>query len=196
MTVKIQSKTIEVLDAYGRHLKSLSADDKYTRFCYNIRDDQIDQLILQVLYNQQDHHLFTASIDNEIVGFGHLAREGNDWELAVSVNSDLQGQGIGNALLGYMIPWAQIHGVHNVFMHCITRNQKIQHLSTKHGLRTVERDGSEVTSKVELPAPTPMDYSADFMREQRELAQQIIDLQHQMLKNLNPLVFVNERKLD
>jgi len=194
--IKIEQKSAKVLDVYAQHLKKLSPSDRYTRFCYNVRDEQIDQLILRILYNQKDHHLFTASKDNIIVGFGHLAREGNDWELAVSVDSDQQGQGIGDRLMSYMIPWAQIHGIHNVFMHCITQNQKIQHLAAKHGLRTVERDGSEITSKVELPAPTPIDYGTDFMREQRELAQQIIDLQNQMLRNLNPMTYINERNLD
>ena len=142
--MKIQHRGIEVLDTYAQHLKSLSPEDKLTRFCYSIKDEAIDQLILNILYNQQDHHLFTAVVDDNIVGFGHLAREGDDWELAVSVDSNMQGQGIGDKLMSFMIPWAQIHGVHNVFMHCITQNQKIQHLARKHGLRTVERDGQEI----------------------------------------------------
>jgi len=194
--MKIQHRSIEVLDAYGHHLKNLTPEDKYTRFCYNIRDDQIDQLILRVLYNQQDHHLFTAVVDDNIVGFGHLAREGDDWELAVSVDSDMQGQGIGDKLMSYMIPWAQIHGVHNVFMHCITQNQKIQHLAVKHGLRTVEREGGEITSKVELPAPTAVDYTTEFLKEQRDLYDQIQELQRQMVQNLNPFIFIKERTLD
>lgn len=193
--IKVQHKSIEVLDVYARHLKNLSSEDRYTRFCYNIKDEHIDQLILRVLYNQQDHHLFTATVDDNIVGFGHLAREGNDWELAVSVDSNQQGQGIANKLMSFMIPWAQIHGVHNVFMHCITQNQKIQHLARKHGLRTVERDGQEITSQVELPRPTAMDYTSEFLREQREIYQQIQTLQHRMVQNLNPFIFLKEHEI-
>lgn len=193
--MKVQHRTIEVLNDYATHLKHLSENDRYTRFCYNIKDEQIDALILRILYNQQDHYLFTATVDDKIVGFGHLAREGNDWELAVSVDSDKQGQGIGDQLMSYMIPWAKMHGVHNVFMHCITRNQRIQHLATKHGLRTVERDGAEITSKVELPTPTAVDYTAEFLREQRELYNKIQILQHQMVQNLNPYVFLKEHNI-
>lgn len=194
--IKVQHSSIEVLDAYGRHLKNLSDDDRYTRFCYNIKNEHIDQLILNILYNQQEHHLFTATLEDKIVGFGHLAREGNDWELAVSVDSDLQGQGIGDKIMSFMIPWAKIHGVHNVFMHCITKNQKIQHLAVKHGLRTVERDGGEITSKVELPKATAVEYTAEFLKEQRELFDQIQNLQHQMVQNLNPFIFIKEHTLD
>lgn len=194
--MKIQHRGIEVLDAYAQHLKKLSPEDKLTRFCYAIKDEAIDQLILNILYNQPDHHLFTATEDDVIVGFGHLAREGDDWEFAVSVDSDYQGQGIANKLLGFIIPWAQIHGVHNVYMHCIAQNQKIQHLARKHGLRTVDRDGGEITSRVELPAPTAVDYTAEFLKEQRELYNQIQILQRQMVQNLNPFVFLKEHTLD
>lgn len=194
--MKIQYRTIEVLDVYAKHLKNLSPDDKYTRFCHAVKDEQIDQLILNIIYNQEDHHLFVAVDNGEIIGFGHLAREGEDWELAVSVDSDKQGRGVGDKLLSYMIPWARIHGVHNVFMHCIAQNQKIQHLAKKHGLRTVERDGAEITSKVELPAPTAADYTTEFLKEQRELYQQIQKLQHRMVSNLNPFVFLKEHNLD
>lgn len=194
--IKIQHRSIEVLDSYARHLKKLSPEDRYTRFCYNIRDEQIDQFILKILYNQQDHHLFTAQSWDTIVGFGHLAREGTDWELAVSIDNDAQGQGIANKLMSFMIPWAQIHGVHNVFMHCITQNQKIQHLARKHGLRTIERDGQEITGQVSLPAPTAIDYTSEFLREQREIYQQIQTLQHRMVQNLNPFIFVKEHNLD
>ena len=96
--IKIQYKSIEVLDAYGRHLKNLTPADRYTRFCYNIKDEGIDQFILNILYNQHDHHLFTATLNDVIVGFGHLAREGDNWELAVSVDNQSQGHGkIGRA---------------------------------------------------------------------------------------------------
>ena len=194
--IRIQHRSMEVLDVYGRHLKSLTPEDRYTRFCYNIRDEQVDQFILSILYNQQDHHLFTATVDDGIVGFGHLAREGENWELAVSVDSNQQGQGIGDKLMSFMIPWAQIHGVHNVFMHCITQNQKIQHLARKHGLRTVERDGQEITSQVELPRPTAIDYTSEFLNEQRELYDQIQNLQRQMVQNLNPFVFLSEHNIN
>lgn len=194
--IKIQHGSVEVLDAYGRHLKNLTPEDRYTRFCYNIRDEAIDQFILKILYNQQDHHLFTAKDKNVPVGFGHLAKEGADWELAVSVDCRAQGSGVANKLMNYIISWAQTHGVYNVFMHCIAQNQKIRYLANKYGLRTVERDGTEITSKMELPRPTAIDYTSEFLNEQRELYQQIQTLQQQMVQNLNPFIFIKEHNLD
>jgi len=194
--MKIQHSDITVLADYATHLKNLSDADKYTRFCYNIKDENIDKFILTILYNADDHHLFTATKDDKIVGFGHLAREGEDWELAVSVDGEYQGQGVADQLMVFMIDWGKTRRVHSVFMHCITQNAKIQHLARKHGLRMVERDGAEVTSKVDLPLPTPMDYTADFMREQRELLEQMTDIQRRMWANLNPLTYAKEHTLD
>ena len=75
--MKIQHADTSVLAAYANHLKNLTDSDKYTRFCYNVKDENIDKFILSVLYNSDDHHLFTATKDNKIVGFGHLARPGS-----------------------------------------------------------------------------------------------------------------------
>lgn len=194
--MKIQHSDVSVLSAYATHLKNLSDSDKYTRFCYNTTDENIDRFILSILYNSDDHHLFIAERNNKIVGFGHLAREGNNWELAVSVDSEYQGQGIADGLMSHMIAWGKTRGIHSVFMHCITQNTKIQHLARKHGLRMVERDGAEVTSKVDLPPPTPMDYTADFLREQRDLLEQMTEIQRRMWANLNPLTYVKEHTLD
>lgn len=194
--MKIQYADVSVLAEYASHLKNLSDSDRYTRFCYNVKDENIDQFILSILYHADDHHLFTAEIDDKLVGFGHLAREGNNWELAVSVDGDRQGQGIADKLMDQMIVWGKTRGIHTVFMHCITKNTKIQHLARKHGLQTVERDGTEITSKVDLPTPTPMDYTADFLREQKELLEQMTDIQRRLWKNLNPLTYAKKHTLD
>ena len=193
--MNIHNADASALADYAKHLKNLTTEDRYTRFCYNIKDEAIDQFILSILYNPNDHHLFTAEIDDAVVGFGHLAREGNDWELAVSIDKEHQGRGIANHLMGRMIAWGKTRGIHSVFMHCIAQNTKIQHLAKTHGLRMVERDGAEVTSKVDLPAPTPLDYTADFLREQRELLTQMTDIQRRMWANLNPLTYAKEHTL-
>ena len=184
--MKIQKETAVVLHEYAQHLKNLTPEDRYTRFGYSIKDETIDAVILNILYHPEDHHLFVAEDHGTILGFGHLAREGTDWELAVSVNHDSQGQGIGNALMDEMIKWGKLHGVHSVFMHCITENRKIQHLARKHGLRTVERSGAEITAQVELPDPTVIDYARNYLAEQRNLIQQMTELQQKLWASLTP----------
>lgn len=184
--MQIRKENAVVLHEYAQHLKNLTTEDRYTRFGYSIKDETIDAVILNILYNPNDHHLFVAEVDDKIIGFGHLAREGADWELAVSVDHDYQGQGIGNALMDEMIKWGKLHDVHSVFMHCITENRKIQHLARKHGLRTVERSGAEITAQVELPDPTIVDYARNYLAEQRQLMSQMTELQKKFWASLAP----------
>ena len=181
--MKIEHSNIEYLDQYGLHLKALSQEDRYTRFGFHANDATIDQLMLNVLYHRADHHIFTYYKDGHIVGFGHLASEGADWELAVSVEKQYQGQGIADDLMSHMISWGKVHNIESVYMHCITENKKIQHLARKHGLKTVDRSGTEITAQVQLPEPTVIDYTSNFMREQNELATDIVRLQRAWLRN-------------
>lgn len=181
--MKILHSRTEHLAEYAAHLKNLSPEDRYTRFGYAASATTIDQMILAILYHQDDHHIFTYRADSKIVGFGHLAREGTEWELAVSVDREYQGRGIANEIMDYMIAWGKTHGVHVVFMHCITENQKIQHLARKHGLKTVQREGHEITAQVQLPPPTVFDYTHSFVREQTELATDIVKLQRAWVSN-------------
>jgi len=185
--MKIQHSHTEHLAEYATHLKNLPEQDRYTRFGYAVSPESIDAMILNMLYHQDQHHLFTYYQDDRIVGFGHLARDDADWELAVSVERDYQGRGIADQLMAHMIAWGKTHGVHVVFMHCITGNQKIQHLARKHGLKTMSRAGHEITAQVELPPATALDYTTNFVSEQRELAKDIVRLQRTWLKNwINP----------
>lgn len=184
----IQHSHTEHLAEYAVHLKNLTDQDRYTRFGYAVSSESIDVMILNMLYHQNQHHLFTYRSDNRIVGFGHLAREDQDWELAVSVDHAYQGRGIANELMTHMIAWGKVHGVHSVFMHCIADNQRIQHLARKHGLKTMSRAGHEITAQVQLPEPTVLDYTANFVAEQQELAKDIAKLQRTWLKNwINPV---------
>jgi GNAT superfamily N-acetyltransferase len=180
--MKIQHSKTEHLAEYAEHLKQLNDQDRYTRFGYAARPENIDRIILDILYDPGNHHIFTYYEGDHIVGFGHLAREGGDWELAVSVEEDYQGSGIADALMSHMITWGKTHGVEAVRMHCIADNKKIQHLARKHGLRAVERNSSDVTAQVELPRPTVIDYTSSLVQEQNELATDIVRLQRNWIR--------------
>lgn len=181
--MKILEVGADYFGLYGMHLRSLTAQDKHTRFGYAVKDEIIDQLILNMLYHQRDHFLFVAQVDGDTAGFGHLARDGEGWELAVSVESQFQSRGIGNAIVSFMVKWGQMHGIKSVYMHCIRENQKIQHLARKHGLQTMDRSGSEITARLAVPPPTAVDVIADRLVEQTRIMAQIVSLQRQLVDN-------------
>lgn len=171
------------LSNYGLHLKNLTDDDKISRFGFKVTDYAIDQLILNMLYNMEDHHLWAVEIDGEDWGWGHLARDGESWELAVSVAKSCQGLGYGNALIAEMLQWAKVHHVQEVYMHCIESNRVIQHLALKHNLKTRERGAGERTAAIEVPEPSFLDINgqrwkehAEIMAEYAKLRQRLNDL--------------------
>lgn len=170
---------------YGQHLKDLEAQDRVSRFGFMARDESIDQLILNMLYHQRDHYLFAAQVDGAVVGFGHLARDQDAWELAVSVDQQFQGRGIGDGIVGFCVKWAQTHGLQTLYMHCIADNQKVQHLARKHGLRTVSRSSGEITAELEIPPPTIHDYMINHMTEQTRIMGEIASLQRELLKSFS-----------
>lgn len=185
--MNIQMSGAEVLGDYACHLKSLDQTDKYTRFGYYPTNENIDSLILYLLYYPDSNFLFTAKEKGKPIGFVQLSRIQNDeWELAVSVDKEHQNKGIAGDLMYCSIAWAKTHNIKHIFMHCIAENRKIQHLARKYGLRIVERDGPDIKALVELPLPTALDYGADWVNEQQSIINEIIRLQNKLIKNIVP----------
>jgi GNAT superfamily N-acetyltransferase len=164
--ISIEHTNTRYIGSYGKHLKQLTLDDKRSRFGYAISDANIDQLILNIVYDPSQHELWSVSIDDEIVGWGHMAKNAdNSWELAVSVDKKFQQKGIGNKLIGEMLIWAKIFHISEVYMHCIEDNKVIQHLANKHGLQTRYRGAGERTATIVIPEPTFFDVNDHRWKE-------------------------------
>lgn len=175
--VHISHSNIYSLAEYSKHLKSLAPEDKASRFGHVISDYAIDQLMLRMVYNPDDHELFCAMMNNEIVGWGHLAKSDNDsWELAVSVSKDYQRNGIGNKLINEMLTFAKFHKIDQIYMHCIESNTVIQHLASKNNLTTRERGFGERTAAIELNKLNIFEANEQLLKEQAEILSQIATL--------------------
>ena len=159
---------------YSRHLKSLTDEDKISRFGYLITDHMIDQFILSMCYHPEDHELWYARTDDTRVGWGHLAKNPDGtWELAVSVQKEYQRQGIGDKLITEMLEFAKFHKIPEVYMHCIEDNRAIQHLASKHELKTKERGAGERTAALEVPQPTLLESNTQLWKEQSEILKEM-----------------------
>lgn len=174
------------IQQYATHLKGLTDDDKISRFGTKVSDHSIDQLMMSIVYNEQDHRLWVAEDirTDRIVGWGHLARadsNGADWELAVSVDRSHQRKGIGGMLIQSMIGYARVQGFAHVFMHCIESNAVIQHLAVKHDLKTRIREGGERTAAIEIPPPSLTDLLSQWCDQQNHLMQQLVATQQKIL---------------
>ena len=172
--ITVNHTNIYKISDYSKHLKSLTDEDKLSRFGYKVTDYNIDQLILSMVYHPKDHELWYVKVDDVRVGWGHMSMNNDDsWELAVSVEKDYQRQGIGDALIKEMIVWAKFHHIPEVYMHCIEDNRVIQHLATKHELKTRERGGGERTAAIEVPEPGFFESQTQLIKEQAEIVTEI-----------------------
>jgi GNAT superfamily N-acetyltransferase len=179
--VTIHHGNVYNLVDYSNHLKNLTEQDKLSRFGYIANDHTIDKFILQLVYKHSLHELWYATIDNNIVGWGHLANNNDGtWELAVSVDFDFQRQGIGSKLIGEMLAWAKFHHVKEVFMHCIEENQVIQHLAQKHSLKTRERGAGSRTAAIEVPKPNLLEANQQLWKESSEILEKYRSLNKQL----------------
>lgn len=179
--ISVDTSSLEFLVDYSNHLKSLTADDKRSRFGFNANDESIDKLMLTMAYNPYEHYLWEAVIDKATVGWGHMAFvESGKWELAVSVDRPHQRLGAGDRLIAAMLLWAKYHHIDEVFMHCIEDNRVIQHLAAKHNLKTIERGYGERTAAIEVPDPTFMETNSQLLKEQMAVLADIANLQKKL----------------
>jgi RimJ/RimL family protein N-acetyltransferase len=175
--IRVSKVDYNYLHDYSQHLKSLSLENRYSRFGYSIPDQNIDQFILRVVYEPSDHLLWAAFDHDTIVGFGHLAKaDETSYELAVSVVESHQRKGIGNRLVSEMLDYAKFNGIENVFMHCISENRAIQKLASKNNLTVRERGHGEMTSALEVPKPNFIETTDHILKEQAEILKQIREL--------------------
>ena len=181
--MQIHHTNIYKISDYSRHLKTLTPEDKISRFGYPASDHAIDQLVLNMCYHPQDHELWYARDDGERVGWGHMAKNSDDsWELAVSVHHDFQRQGIGNRLITEMLAWAKFHHISEVYMHCIEDNRVIQHLANKNDLKTRSRGDGERTASIEVPEPSFLESNAQLFKEHKEIFDEFGKLRNRLTK--------------
>jgi len=168
--IYVQHTSIYKIYEYSQHLKNLTDEDKFSRFGYVISDQNVDQFILNMCYHSKDHELWYARTDDTRIGWGHMAKNPDgSWELAVSVDHEYQRQGIGTKLITEMLEWAKFHRVPEVYMHCIEDNKVIQHLATKHELKSKYRGHGERTAAIAVPKANMFETNAQLWKEHNEI---------------------------
>jgi RimJ/RimL family protein N-acetyltransferase len=185
---KVTHTDIYHLGEYAQHLKALPQEDKYSRFGYSATDYNIDQLILSMIYHPHEHELWFIEDNGVRVGWGHMAKYGDKWELALSVVKEHQRKGYGNALIAEMLDWAKFTEIHEVYMNCIEDNRAVQHLAAKNNLKQKFRGDGERTSAIEVPEPTIFETNAHIFREQAEIVAEIGTLRQRLADLWNPFI--------
>lgn len=142
---------------YRAHLKSLDSDSLVLRFGHHVQHEVIDKLC-DTFESDNNHHILFCVENNqlEFVAVGHIALD-QSMELAFSVLKSHQGQGLGSALMRRCIQWCRTHNVLSGNMICVTHNQAIRHLCTKHGIKMTSTHG-ETLAEIHLDPAGPDTY--------------------------------------
>lgn len=153
---------------YSDWLKSQSQETINLYFGIPYTHDAIDALVDKIVANTDSHEFLVAEDHGRIVGCVHIAKQNNEVELGIIVHEEYRGEKLGSRLLGEAIIHSRNKGYRDLYMHCLSWNQPIRHLCTKHGLEMTNMYGeSEV--KVKLPPPNLGTILAETNTRNRQL---------------------------
>jgi GNAT superfamily N-acetyltransferase len=154
---------------YAEWMKSHDADSRHLYFGVGVSDLAIDQLTENIIKNKQDHYFLVAEDRGVWVGTIHIAVQNIDEvEFGVIVTRGRRRQGIADLLLAEAITWARNRGFRSLYMHCLTYNDAIKHICSKHGLEPkLNSTDSEV--KIQLAAPTALTLGQEITNQIRNV---------------------------
>ena len=131
-------RKLSPLDKSGliHHFKNdIIGDDRRLRFGMPASDDIVESYINDSLKDYGYKNIWFVVEDKfRIVATCHVAmdRETGTAELGCTVSPDYRNQKIGQELFYRGVTWAAMAGANHVFMHCLSENRAIQHLSLIH----------------------------------------------------------------
>ena len=141
----------------ARHLRALTAQDRYLRFGYAATDEQIDRYVAGLNFTRDEiFGVFNRRL--ELVAMAHLAYSVDpQWatcaEFGVSVSPHQRGKGLGAKLFGHAVVHARNQGVSLLFIHALSENVAMLKIA-RHAGAAVQRDGSESEAYLSLPQAT------------------------------------------
>ena len=143
----------------AEHLLALEPNDRYLRFGYMAKDEQVQQYVDKLDF-ERDEIFGIYNRKLELIATAHLAYSTNPQlkscaEFGVSVRKSARGRGYGSRLFDRAVIHARNDGVDMMFIHALSENTAMLKIARKGGA-TIERDGSDSEAYLKLP-PADLD---------------------------------------
>lgn len=153
----------------GEHLLALDAQDRYYRFGFSARDEQIVRYVDGLDFEKDEiFGIYNRRIS--LIAMAHLAFS-NDMvvnpgsEFGVSVLPKARGRGYGSRLFERAVMHARNRGVRTIFVHALSKNVAMLRIAS-HAGAFIERDGAESEAHLSLPPATLNTQLTELVEEQ------------------------------
>lgn len=163
-------------DALRRHLCRLNREDRILRFGRPVTNRYIQTYVDRIDWLRDI--VLGAVVDGEIRATGILSPIG--WRLplegsaAVSVETDIQGYGVGSELTRRMLMIGRNRLMRRVYMLCLVKNERMFKIAEKFG-GTVDKFRDETTeAQFDLSAPTPGTVATEALSEGLALGRTVL----------------------
>jgi GNAT superfamily N-acetyltransferase len=151
-----------------RHLLSLNKQDRYLRFGYNAKDQNIEQYVAKIDFARDEiSGIYDRSL--RLIAVAHLAYAIDDIhvtcaEFGVSILPHARGRGYGARLFEHAVTNARNKCITRIFIHALSENTPMIRIATSAGAR-VERNGCESEAFLQLPARTLKSRLSEFVEQ-------------------------------
>ena len=151
------------------HLLSLDEHDRYLRFGYPARDEQVREYVDKLDFERDDiFGIYNRKL--ELIAMAHLAflqeaQAPSCAEFGVSVLAKARGRGYGARLFERAVMHARNEGVEMLFIHALSENTAMLKIARNAGA-TMERAGGETDAFLRLPPATLDSRVSEMVEEQ------------------------------
>lgn len=163
------------LPALTHHLLTLAPEDRRLRFCGIVSDELIRRHCDNI--DWQRKILIGCFVDGRLCGVAELAPLADapgTAEVALTVDHDLQGQGIGSELLRRVIVLARNRFMHTLHMVCLPENMKMRRVAQKNGAK-LSIHGTEAAGRIKAPWPSYLTLAEESLSESLDLVRTAFD---------------------
>ncbi|PGH53357.1 GNAT family N-acetyltransferase [Azospirillum palustre] len=154
------------LPQYRAHLLRLDRTDRYARFAGTLSDEAVERHCTAIDWGRTV--ILGAFEDGVLRGAIELCGDRLLWpeqaEFGISIESELQGKGVGSTLVRRILTVARNRGIRHVHMVCLAENSRMRALARRFGGR-LALDGGEITSMFELPAPNQFSIALEALED-------------------------------
>ena len=169
--------------AYAAHLKRLDHVDRASRFHASVSDKTIDAHVDAMGW--ADSMVIGAFVDDGLAAAAELHGQRRDWyhgaEIAVTVESRFQGQGLGTEVVRRAVTVARNRSMRCVTMICLADNNRMRRIARHLRCTFVDEEGALAVA-IDVGWPSPQSLLQEMVDDGLSMAMVSLGSWHRALR--------------